>query len=289
MTNYAFRLLNVFAEETLGGNPLCVFENATGMSDEQMQALALQFNLSETVFVLPSDVGTARMRIFTPDSEMPFAGHPSLGTAQVVSSLSNSSHITLACKAGLVKVNLENGIWTLTTPNKGEPVVKASGLSVAEAASLLGLDESDIHSVPLWINTGSEQMLLPLNSRDAVLRATPDVSKLPLWPANSLRRKSVYVFAFDEPVAGDERLAVTARYFFAKQGGGFAEDPGTGSACANLGGWWQNQGRDLPISMRIAQGAQVRRPCQLYLDVATDKSIRVGGKVIEIAQGQLQI
>ncbi|MFZ6734802.1 PhzF family phenazine biosynthesis protein [Undibacterium sp. Ji42W] len=289
MTNYAFRLLNVFAEETLGGNPLCVFENATGMSDEQMQALALQFNLSETVFVLPSDVATTRMRIFTPDTEMPFAGHPSLGTAQVVGSLSNSSQITLECKAGLVEVQLENGIWTLTTPHKGEPVVKASGLSVAQAASLLGLDESDIHSVPLWINTGSEQMLLPLNSREAVLRATPDVSKLPVWPANSLGRKSVYVFSFDGLSSSEDRLGVTARYFFAKQGGGFAEDPGTGSACANLGGWWQHQRRELPASMRIAQGAQVRRPCQLYLDVAADKSIQVGGKVIEIAQGQLQI
>ncbi|MES2039989.1 MAG: PhzF family phenazine biosynthesis protein [Pseudomonadota bacterium] len=289
MTNYDFRLLNVFAEETLGGNPLCVFENAKGMSDAQMQALALQFNLSETVFVLPSEIATARMRIFTPDAEMPFAGHPSLGTAQVVASLVNFTQITLDCKAGIVDLQLNNGIWTLTTPHKGEPLVKASGLSAAQAASLLGLDESDIHSVPLWINTGSEQMLLPLNSREAVLRATPDVSKLPVWPANSLGRKSVYVFAFDEPVPGDERLAVTARYFFARQGGGFAEDPGTGSACANLGGWWQHQERELPISMRIAQGAQVRRPCQLYLDVATDKSIWVGGKVIEIAQGQLQI
>lgn len=289
MTNYAFRLLNVFAEETLGGNPLCVFENATGMSDEQMQALALQFNLSETVFIVQSDFATAKMRIFTPDTEMPFAGHPSLGTAQVVGSVTNSTKVNLECKAGLVDLRLENGIWTLTTPHKGEPVVSASGLSVAEAASLLGLDESDIHSVPLWINTGSEQMLLPLNSQDAVLRATPDASKLPVWPANSLGRKSVYVFAFDKPVSGDEHLAVTARYFFAKQGGGFAEDPGTGSACANLGGWWQHQERELPVSMRIAQGAQVRRPCQLYLDVAVDKSIRVGGKVIEIAQGQLQI
>ena len=289
MTDYAFRLLNVFAEETLGGNPLCVFENATGMSDEQMQALALQFNLSETVFIVQSDFATAKMRIFTPDTEMPFAGHPGLGTAQVVGSVTNSTEVNLECKAGLVDLHLENGIWTLTTPHKGEPVVKASDLSTAQAASLLGLDESDIHSVPLWINTGSEQMLLPLNSRDAVLRAAPDASKLPVWPANSLGRKSVYVFAFDEPVPGDERLAVTARYFFAKQGGGFAEDPGTGSACANLGGWWQHQGRELPISMRIAQGAQVRRPCQLYLDVAADKSIQVGGKVIEIAQGQLQI
>lgn len=289
MTNYAFRLLNVFAEETLGGNPLCVFENATGMSDEQMQALALQFNLSETVFIVRSDFATAKMRIFTPDTEMPFAGHPSLGTAHVIASVTNSPHVNLECKAGQVDLLLEDGIWTLATPHKGEPVVRASGLSIAEAASLLGLDEKDIHSAPLWINTGSEQMLLPLNSREAVLRATPDVGKLSIWPANSLGRKSVYVFAFDEPVPGDERLAVTARYFFAKQGGGFAEDPGTGSACANLGGWWQHQGRELPVSMRIAQGAQVRRPCQLYLEVAADKSIRVGGKVIEIAQGQLQI
>ena len=84
MPSYAFRIVNVFAEEPLAGNPLAVFEDARGMDDATMQALALQFNLSETTFVLPSDRATAHVRIFTPTFEMPFAGHPTLGTAHVV-------------------------------------------------------------------------------------------------------------------------------------------------------------------------------------------------------------
>ena len=84
MTDYAFHLVNVFAESPLGGNPLCVFEDAGDLDDATMQALALQFNLSETTFVMPSSHADARVRIFTPTFEMPFAGHPTLGTAHVV-------------------------------------------------------------------------------------------------------------------------------------------------------------------------------------------------------------
>ncbi len=87
MGQYDFRIVNVFAESPLGGNPLCVFEDARDLDDATMQALALQFNLSETTFVLPAANATARVRIFTPTFEMPFAGHPTLGTAHVVRDL----------------------------------------------------------------------------------------------------------------------------------------------------------------------------------------------------------
>ena len=106
MTHFAYRLVNVFAEAPLAGNPLCVFEDGTGLDDATMQALALQFNLSETTFVLPSGRATARVRIFTPTFEMAFAGHPTLGTAHVVRELAgagdrkstrlNSSHTVLS-------------------------------------------------------------------------------------------------------------------------------------------------------------------------------------------------
>ena len=87
MTEYTFRIVNVFAEAPLAGNPLAVFEDARGLDAATMQALALQFNLSETTFVLPSDIATAKVRIFTPSFEMPFAGHPTLGSAHVVRTL----------------------------------------------------------------------------------------------------------------------------------------------------------------------------------------------------------
>src|SRR5262249_14536741 len=113
-STYAFRILNVFAEDRLAGNPLAVFENGQGLSAETMQALALQFNLSETTFVLPSSTATARVRIFTPTFEMPFAGHPTLGTAHVVRDLFNAGDsLTLEMMAGIVPVEAEKDRWTL--------------------------------------------------------------------------------------------------------------------------------------------------------------------------------
>src|SRR3954453_10021512 len=113
MTTYAFRIVNVFAEATLGGNPLCVFEDARGLDDATMQALALQFNLSETTFILPSDGATAHVRIFTPTFEMAFAGHPTLGTAHVVRALRGAlSAVTLEMRAGIIPVSANGDVWT---------------------------------------------------------------------------------------------------------------------------------------------------------------------------------
>src|ERR1700731_1329561 len=105
---FAFPIVNVFAEERLAGNPLAVFENARGLSDEDMQTLALQFNLSETTFILPSEVADARVRIFTPKYEMPFAGHPTLGTAHVCRALGlGGDSLRLEMQAGLIAVRAQ--------------------------------------------------------------------------------------------------------------------------------------------------------------------------------------
>src|SRR5512147_1434785 len=114
MSQHAFRLVNVFAQSPLGGNPLCVFEGGRGLDDATMQALALQFNLSETTFVLPSERATARVRIFTPTFEMPFAGHPTLGTAHVVRDLRGAGDsLTLEMIAGVIPVTASGSRWTL--------------------------------------------------------------------------------------------------------------------------------------------------------------------------------
>src|SRR5882672_6851934 len=104
MPTYSYRLLNVFAidGDKFSGNPLCVFEDARGLADTTLQALALQFNLSETTFILPSDTATVRVRIFTPTFEMPFAGHPTLGTAQVVREIKGAGNtLSLEMQAGV--------------------------------------------------------------------------------------------------------------------------------------------------------------------------------------------
>jgi PhzF family phenazine biosynthesis protein len=290
MTTYAFRLLNVFTDTTFGGNQLCVFEDARGLDDATMQALALQFNLAETTFVLPSDKADAHVRIFTPDFEMPFAGHPTLGTAQVVRALKGAGDaLTFQLKAGPVPVQARGDVWTLTAPVIGVPKTETPTASSDEIATLLGLRASDIVAPPLWVDTGSEQMMVPVGSVDAVRRAQPNAALVERWPANALERKSAYVFAYDGTTDGEGRIGVEARYFYAVHGGGFVEDPGTGSACANLGGWLLTTGAPLPGRYRIAQGAATRRSCQLLLDVRADGRIQVGGKVIEIGRGTISL
>jgi trans-2,3-dihydro-3-hydroxyanthranilate isomerase len=286
MATYPFRLLNVFAESTFGGNPLCVFEDARGMDDTTMQALALQFNLSETTFVLPAEHASAKVRIFTPAYEMRFAGHPTLGTAQVVRDTARTGdNLTLEFKAGVVPVNAQGDVWTFTAPSSGKPKTAPVDLPDAELASLLGLREDDLLTSPIWVDTGSDQLLVALKSIDAVRRARPDSSRLDAWPQSSLGRKNAYVFAFD-PVQSDR---VLSRFFFTKQGSGVAEDPGTGSACANLGGWLLAHDRGLPAVYNVEQGEAVDRPCLLRLAVGANGEIRVGGRVIEVGRGVITL
>jgi PhzF family phenazine biosynthesis protein len=274
---YAFRIVNVFAETLLAGNPLCVFEDARGLDDATLQALALQFNLSETTFVLPSTTATARVRIFTPTFEMPFAGHPTLGTAHVVRALTGAGDaITLEMLAGRIPVAAQGDRWTLEA---NAPKHRAPQAANAQLAEMLGLTEDDIGpGPPLWVDTGSDQLVIPLRSFDAVNRAAPRVDKVAAYGSNDTRAMA-YVFA-------READHVLCRFFFPKQGA-MIEDPGTGSACANLGGWLLATGAALPQRLTLDQGERVARPCRLGLEVTTDRRIRVSGRVMELGRGSI--
>ncbi len=180
MATYAYRLVNVFAEAPLAGNPLCVFEDARGMDDATMQALALQFNLSETTFVLPSRRATAHVRIFTPSFEMPFAGHPTLGSAHVVRALmSCGDALTLEMRAGIIPVVAAGDVWTLAA---NAPRHRSVELSRERIAAMLGLRADDVapdpERPPLWVDTGSDQLIIPLASAEAVARTKPDGQRL---------------------------------------------------------------------------------------------------------------
>ncbi|WP_269505967.1 PhzF family phenazine biosynthesis protein [Burkholderia sp. IMCC1007] len=286
MTTYAFRLLNVFAESTFGGNPLCVFEDARGMDDATMQALAVQFNLSETTFVLPSERAHARVRIFTPGYEMGFAGHPTLGTAHVVrDTLAASNALSLEFRAGVVDVNANKNVWTFTAPHTGMPKTAPCALPDTDTAAMLGLTTDDLFAPPLWVDTGVDQLLVAVKTPAAVRRARPDSIYVDLWPTNSLGRKTAYVFAFDT----HRPEKVVARYFSAKQGGGISEDPGTGSACANLGGWLIAASHALPAAFEVEQGEAIGRPCLLRLSVSERGAISVGGRVLELGRGVINV
>ncbi|NJD87456.1 MAG: PhzF family phenazine biosynthesis protein [Betaproteobacteria bacterium] len=279
MTPLAFRIVNVFTRgASLTGNPLCVFEDGGGLDDATMQALARQFNLSETTFVLPSDRATARVRIFTPSYEMPFAGHPTLGTAHVVRSLLGTADaITLEMKAGVIPVSAAGDRWTLSA---NAPRWREVGEPRAELAAILGLAEGDIAGRPLWVNAGKEQLMVPVTSVEAVRRTRPRpdaFSRLKSEDGQSM----AYVFA-DE---GDAKASVVSRFFF-PSGPAILEDPATGSACANLGGWFRATRPGESLVRTVSQGDEVRRPSTLFLSVTAD-AIRVGGDVVELARGTL--
>ncbi|WP_312994914.1 PhzF family phenazine biosynthesis protein [Achromobacter animicus] len=290
MASYAFRLLNVFASSTFSGNQLCVFEDARGMDDATMLNLAAQFNLSETTFILPSDQADARVRVFTPGFEMKFAGHPAIGTAQVVRDLRQTGDVlTLEFQAGVVPLTAHGDAWTFTAPCPGGVRTAAPKLDPEGIAGLVGLGENDLLADPIWVDTGADQLLVPLASVDAVRRAKPDASLLGRWQTSSLERKSLYLFAFDEGNVQAGRQVVVARYFYATPGGAINEDPGTGSACANLGGWLLHRKAALPASVLVEQGDQTGRPCRLQLDVSTDGRIQVGGRALEIGRGAVTL
>jgi len=275
----SYRIVNVFTRnrERLSGNPLCVFEDGTGVDDATMQALALQFNLSETTFILPSARANARVRIFTPTYEMPFAGHPTLGTAFVCRELGRGGdELRLEMAAGIIPVKARSNHWTLQA---NPPTWRAA--PVEPLAAMLGLEPSDIGDKPLWVKSGKEQLIVPLRSEDAVRRVSPEV-RLMSQVKSDEGHSMVYVFAETAP----GRLL--SRFFFPK-GSAILEDPATGSATANLGGWLIANERPLPLRYEISQGEYTGRPSSLYVDVTAEGLILVGGDVVELGRGTLTL
>lgn len=281
MATHRFRILNVFAREgRLTGNPLAVFEDGSGLDEAAMQDLARQFNLSETTFILPSTRATARVRIFTPSYEMPFAGHPTLGTAHVVRALTGCGDaVALEMKAGVIPVGARGDRWTLQAV---EPRSRALEITRAELAEILGLQPADMAEWPLWVDTGKEQLVVPVASVEAVRRARPRPDAF-----SRLRSGDGLGMALVFHDAGDAAGTVEARFFF-PQGAAILEDPATGSACANLGGWFTVVRPRTDVRRAVSQGEAVKRPSTLYLDV-THGAIHVGGRVVELGQGAVEL
>lgn len=281
MRSLNYRIVNVFTFNggTLTGNPLCVFEDGSGLDTGTMQALARQFNLSETTFIQPSSSANAHVRIFTPSYEMPFAGHPTLGSAFVCRSLGlGGDKLRLEMKAGIIPVQADGNRWTLQA---NQPTWRACEASRETLADMLGLEVGDIGAQPLWVKAGKEQLVVPLTSEAAVRRAQPRpeaFAKVTSEDGHSM----AYVFA---PPANGRTLA---RFFF-PDGAAILEDPATGSATANFGGWWVATGQPLPCQLQISQGEYVARPSTLFLHVDAERRIFVSGDVVELARGTLNL
>jgi trans-2,3-dihydro-3-hydroxyanthranilate isomerase len=280
MAAYTYRIVNVFTQgrAVLSGNPLCVFERAQSLDTTRMQALALQFNLSETTFILPSERASARVRIFTPTYEMPFAGHPTLGTAHVCRALGlGGDRLTLEMPVGTIPVRASGDRWTLQAKAPTWREVEEPRLAIA---AMLGLDEHDIGERPLWVNAGSEQLMVPLNSEAAVRRVRVRAELLAQLVSVD-GHSMAYVFA----PAG---AGLLARFFFPK-GSAVLEDPATGSATADLGGWCLAMGRALPCEFEISQGEYTGRPSSLRLQVDAERQVFVSGDVMELGRGTVNL
>ena len=216
-----YRLLNVFARagDPFSGNPLCVVEGAQDLTDDQMQGLARQFNLSETTFlVAPADGADAGVRIFTPNYEMAFAGHPTLGTAHAVRALGlGGDALALSMPAGTIPVSADGDTWTLTA-NRG--VVHAE-YQVDEIASCVGLEPQDLVGPVQQVSTGSAQVIARAATVDAVRRAVGDAALMRQFAGMGTRGGETLVYLWCETAEGQ----IEARALFT-QGGGSDRGPG---------------------------------------------------------------
>jgi trans-2,3-dihydro-3-hydroxyanthranilate isomerase len=280
-----FRLVDVFTERPLAGNQLCVVpETPTGLHPSLMQSLASEMGFSETTFVVGSFGDRYRMRIFTPGTELPFAGHPTLGTAFVM--VSEGRVATPAVQevtAGEipVEVDVDAGFaWMQQLPPEFGPEV-ADRDRVARAA---WLDPEDLHPdlAPQVVSTGLPQLLVPVRDESAVARAAPDPERLSSL-IDEVEADGYYLFAFTD---GGAR----ARFF--GPGVGVDEDPATGSAAGPLGIYVAERRAVAPARLLIRQGENMGRPSELHVDVRREGdrwSVRVGGGVRPVARGEFEV
>jgi PhzF family phenazine biosynthesis protein len=277
-----YQLLNVFARpgDPFSGNPLCVFEDGSGLSDEQMQGLARQFNLSETTFLVPPARGAmAGVRIFTTSFEMPFAGHPTLGTAHVARSLLGLGDVlSLSMPSGVIPVAAQGDQWTLTAH---EGRIEAD-LATDEVAAALGLAATDLVGPVQVVSVGTPQVIAQAATVDAVRRARVRPELLGGYAAMGERGGETLVYLWAQ--AGDGILEARA---LLSDGSSVAEDAATGSACSNLGAWLVAQGAS--GEWLVHQGLHVQRPSALRLEVSASGRVQVGGLVHEVGAGEVEL
>ena len=296
MSTINFYIVDVFASEKFAGNQLAVFQGGADLSDDQMQAIAREMNYSETTFILS---GTERdggydVRIFTPAAEMPFAGHPTLGTAYIIQQEligKPVGEVRLNLMVGQIPVafsyenNLPGVLWMKQKPPEFGEIYDRNVM-----ADILNLEVGDIDErFPVEeVSTGFYTSIVPLKSIDAIKRARASVPKL-LKHIQNKRAKTILIFC---PETYYEQNALNVRFFADYLG--IAEDPATGSANGCLAGYLVKNkyfGTD-SIDIKVEQGDEIRRPSLLMLKAAqkTDKiDVYVGGEVQMIARGELYV
>jgi trans-2,3-dihydro-3-hydroxyanthranilate isomerase len=278
---FRYFVVDVFTDTPLAGNQLAVFTDARGLSDEEMQRLAREMNFSESTFVLPAEgEGHARMRIFTPTAELPFAGHPTLGTAFVLAGPLQLLEIRLETKAGVVPVALEREQdrivfgWMQQPLPTWQPYEDEATLLAA-----LGVERSEL-PVELYDN-GMGHVYVTLGSEDEVASLRPNLAVLGDLPAT----------LGINCCAGSGARWKTRMF---APGGGFGEDPATGSAAGPLAVHAARHGRiAFGDEIEISQGAEVGRPSTLYARAEGTaealERVEVGGNAVIVARGEFRL
>lgn len=293
MTTLRYNLVDVFTDMPLTGNSLAVFTSGVGLSTETMQSVARAMNLSETVFLLPSTgEAHAKVRIFTPKTELPFAGHPVLGSAWILGGPIAARLLRLETLSGIVDVELERGGDRLISAFMQQPVPESLSLEaglVQKVHSALGLGENYAPELPTAMYQNGPQHLL-VHVPDVLTLSSLDPNFYALGRAT---QSGVLVYAFDtqglDPRATD---VVRARYFAPAMG--VFEDPATGSAAGPLAVHLASQqklafGRQLIVR----QGIEMMRPSLLLAEVhgalSLVTAVRVGGAAVVVGRGELKI
>jgi len=286
-------IVDVFTESALTGNPLAVVFDTVGLSSERMQAIAREFNLSETSFVQRRAAAIEqaegiRVRIFTTEEELPFAGHPTLGTASVLHGLApetlHGDRLTLALNVGPVPVRFEQrGSALFGEMTQRDPEFGAE-LDRVEVARLCGLAAEDLHplAAPQIVSTGTAFAIVPLRSAEALARLSVRQQEASAW----LRARGARWFFVLGPT-GAESPSFCARMQF--NGG---EDPATGSAAGCAISYLVRHGlAESSRTIHLQQGLEIHRPSDLYLRAAVSSTgvtdVRVGGSTVLVAKGHL--
>ncbi len=278
--------VDVFAAQPLEGNALAVFTDARGMSDAEMQAVARETNLSETTFVLPAPAGRpVRVRIFTISEELPFAGHPTLGTAAVLHGATGADQILLELGVGEIPVTFERGPGvtfgemrqrdpTFGAVHEAEDVARALGIAPAELDPALPVQT---------VSTGLAFAMVPFRSLAGLQALRLDLARVDAYLA---RTDAKLLYLVSRETVAPEALLHARMIFY----GG--EDPATGSAAGCCAAWMVAHGVARPGErVLIEQGLEVRRPSRIYVRAdaggAGVTNVRVGGHMVEIARGEL--
>ncbi|MBZ5599311.1 MAG: PhzF family phenazine biosynthesis protein [Acidobacteriia bacterium] len=286
-----FVQLDVFTSRPLEGNPLAVFPDGRGLSDEQMQALAREMNLSETTFVMPRDAAAershgVRVRIFTVEEELPFAGHPTLGTAFLLRGSSGASEVVLDLNVGKVLVRFEDppgqptfGEMTQVDPKFGpthdrEAVVRAAGLRDGDVDPSLPIQT---------VSTGLAFTVVPLRGLGIMRELQVDLKA----SAEYLERSGGKFFYFVTRETADPAARLHARMMFYN-----GEDPATGSAAGCAAAWMVAHGvAESDERVLIEQGIEMRRPSRIFVRASKTHdrvvNVRVGGNVVEVLRGEV--